>query len=1235
MTILAGDIKLVASQVMDDVPEGGGAPVATVIADGVSNAIFPDISELDRALGRVNLRKVFATVQTSNVDGYFGANVIVADAPDDPLVGVTLFSTGDTFDRREDAKARIEAYLSTGPTFAGYLFGNQIDGQSSISLLTRTNVAPPVVGDSLVLRKLEGTGAEFEQFVRVREVTVTQREFEDSQGVFTRNEVVLGLSDQLRADFPGFDAMRFDSSINYTGKTRVCTTVVADAARYYGVVSSTDAAAINDFSIQTSGIFSQLVPSAQIETPIADARMNQQASALVIAGAPFTQTLNLAFTTSQQMFVGGGIAPGTLTIVRDGITLIDSGGKLLNQATTQQVGTVDYQNGIVALATNVYGTSGGNHTVTYTPAAQPTVVSESIGIPVTQATQRLTYVVTLNPVPAKASVQVSYRAQGRWYVLSDDGSGALRGADSSVGVGTQNFTTGTLSLTLGALPDIGSEVIVSFKPAVANPRLSFTPIAPQVLSDRVFHAIFVGFPIKPGTLTVTWNDGTARTAGDLNGALTGTDAIGEVDYARGHIRISPNSLPPSGTVFNVDITQGTNVEADVATFTDGGSTWNFTTSGTTRAGSVEIGVAAQHAVRQYPGVDVTTTKLVRIFDDGAGNLKIASISGNLTIGSINYGTGACTIAKSLSGYQDVQPTFENKTPFGSSGTDATYIKLTGTETRTVTLTVLNGTGTAMTIPPWAWWTGSFGVSAKLKKVGNDGSAFNANFPLTSLVLKRAGRDSFTLGSDRYAKRTGVGFLIHRNPNPTTGEGAVAGEFSYSASYLYGVSQVYSYPADGGYILITLWTPGIGPSVSNSSGVVSTPVESALVDGVTFRTAITPLRNGSFSVVGEFQDGTTFNATADTNGEIKTGSNYISSVTPGSYGVFGRVNYETGVIKLRFGRRVHPDNFASPGVVDMSDLGLSGVQYVESFGAKADSLRYNASAFTYLPLDADILGIDPVRLPSDGRVPIFRAGTIAVVGHAKTVTATVSNGQTIDLARVRLSRVRVIGNNGVVINTGYTVDLEAGTITFTNVAGYSQPVTVEDRVEDMMLVREAQINGLLTFTRPLTHNYPTGSYVSSALIAGDLKARVSVLFDQQTFGSPNVWSDEVIGSNASATYNDALNPIEVSNVGAVTERWALVFTNSSTFNIVGEHVGQIATGMSINVDQSPINPATGQPYFTIRSTGWGTGWAAGNALRFNTVGASFPVWVVRTIQQGPETVDQDSFTLLVRGDIDNP
>ena len=68
MPIQSGDVKLLKSAVMADVPEGGGAPTGNTIADGVSNAIFPDISELDRAGGRVNLRKSFVSVQTDDTD---------------------------------------------------------------------------------------------------------------------------------------------------------------------------------------------------------------------------------------------------------------------------------------------------------------------------------------------------------------------------------------------------------------------------------------------------------------------------------------------------------------------------------------------------------------------------------------------------------------------------------------------------------------------------------------------------------------------------------------------------------------------------------------------------------------------------------------------------------------------------------------------------------------------------------------------------------------------------------------------------------------------------------------------------------------------------------------------------------------------------------------------------------------------------------------------------------------
>lgn len=1236
MAILSGDIKLVASQVMNDVPEGGGAPVATIIQDGTSNAIFPDISELDRAGGRVNLRKVFASVHTANVDGYFGANVIVADPPDDPNVSITLFSTEDVFDRRDEAKSRMEAYLAQGTMTQALLFGNQIAGQLTISLLQRTTAPLPTVGDTLLLRKNEGAGDQFDQFVRITDISSNVRTFTDSQGDFTRLEVTVGISDQLRADFPGFEATRFDTSISFVGKTKVYSTIVADAARYYGVVKLDEDAEIGDFTIKGEGIFTQLVPSTRIEVPIADARMNQQSAMLVSAGTPVTQNTTAIFATSQALFIGGSILPGSLSIVRSSITLTDTGGVLMQGGT--QVGTVDYSNGVLRLTTNVFGTSSGSHQITYTPATEPATVTESLGLPVTQEGQRLSYVITLDPVPARKSLQVSYRALGQWYVLEDDGSGALRGSDSSFGAGTINFSTGTVSLTLGSLPDVDSQVILLWSPAVVSrPVTQISASSPS--ATRVFgKTVLLSNTVKPGSLTLTWNDGSARTATDSNGALTG-DATGTIDYGSGRLVFRPNALPAPNTTINVAVTDATEELGDIAAFTDGGSTWTFTVDAPVKEKSVEFAVLAQFPMRIRPELgntlETTLTQSIRVFDDGSGNLQVANITGNLTVGTVNYSTGACAINKSISGYKSEQPIYSNRVPLGSSGDSSSFIKLIGYEVRTTSLTMLNGPGSILAIPrpTWAFWTaGSQANALEYRYAGSDGSADSYTFSFDAITLPigdlyantntTISLQRFTLGSNLYRlNRTTLNY--EANPDPTTGTGTVVG------------SQVLEEGVRAARL--TTWATGASPTPGSVSGS-SVPSLSGsdtplLLDSAHFRTAVSPLLNGGFSVAGTFYDGTTFTATADINGVISSGSAPVGS-TPGSYGVFGTVDYETGVVALRFGRRIPSSMNTDADAVNVESLGLSGITHLGAKGVQADTLRYNAVGFSYLPLDADILGLDPVRLPADGRVPIFRPGSFAVLGNTANVTpTTVSNSQVIDCGRVRLSRVRVIGNDGLVINTGYTADLEAGEVTFTNVSGYSQPVTVEHRIEDLMLVSDAQINGQLTFTRPVTHDYPAASsYISSALIAGDLSARVSVVFDQATWS--NVFADSVSGSNATGTFNDIAHPIQVTNIGALTERWAVVFTNTTAFNVIGEHVGVVGSG-NTSANFSVNNPATGQPYFTIPALGWGTGWAAGNALRFNTVGAFFPVWVARTILQGPATVTEDAFTLLIRGDVDNP
>ena len=452
-------------------------------------------------------------------------------------------------------------------------------------------------------------------------------------------------------------------------------------------------------------------------------------------------------------------------------------------------------------------------------------------------------------------------------------------------------------------------------------------------------------------------------------------------------------------------------------------------------------------------------------------------------------------------------------------------------------------------------------------------------------------------------------VIVRDRTPTF-SGYIAGQLDYSA----GVATIFDYVVNGSatnFTLDSLWT------VRSNWTTAS----------IFMRTQVAPLKPTGFVMNLSDSAGNSITATADLTGAIV-----------GTH-LRGKVDYETGVVELQFGDFVLDSSLTvaqkAEWWYDPADVGaVNPGQIWRPWPVDPTTLRYNSVAYFYLPMDAELLGIDPVRLPPDGRVAIFQPGGRVVVGHTKVSTPMmVSNGQTINLARTRLSRVRVIGADGVTINTGYSVDLEAGLVTFSDTALYDQPVTIEDRIEDMAVVSDVGIDGSLKFTRQLTHAYPVpGSYVSSALMAGDLRSRVSLVFDQASWDG-TTWSD-VGGTPATGTYNDVLSPIEVSNVGASTERFALRFTSTTAFQVIGEHVGVIATG-SINEDCSPINPATNEPYFTIRALGWGTGWSTGNILRINTVGALFPLWVVRTIQQGPESGLDYSFSLLTRGDVDRP
>jgi hypothetical protein len=167
--------------------------------------------------------------------------------------------------------------------------------------------------------------------------------------------------------------------------------------------------------------------------------------------------------------------------------------------------------------------------------------------------------------------------------------------------------------------------------------------------------------------------------------------------------------------------------------------------------------------------------------------------------------------------------------------------------------------------------------------------------------------------------------------------------------------------------------------------------------------------------------------------------------------------------------------------------------------------------------------------------------------------------------------------------------------------------------------------------PLQKAWPANAQVSGSLLLGDLVAGFSPPFEQGAWTGE--WSNAVIGQAIAAQYNTAQYPLTLTNRGAIAERWRIDFTNATTVKIIGESVGVVAEGVSINTDIAPLNPATGTPYFSIDRRGWGSGWNAGNQLRFNTSAGKSPFWLSRATLQGVVGPATDSVRIQLRGDTD--
>lgn len=158
---------------------------------------------------------------------------------------------------------------------------------------------------------------------------------------------------------------------------------------------------------------------------------------------------------------------------------------------------------------------------------------------------------------------------------------------------------------------------------------------------------------------------------------------------------------------------------------------------------------------------------------------------------------------------------------------------------------------------------------------------------------------------------------------------------------------------------------------------------------------------------------------------------------------------------------------------------------------------------------------------------------------------------------------------------------------------------------------------LDLATPLLNNYG----VSNTL--------VSTVFEQASVVGK--FSNFTLVSTAGHFDQASVGNLLVHNKGGIEQHWTLTFTNATAFSVAGVSVGSLAQAGSISADYTPSNPATGTPYFTLKSTAWSGTFQAGDQISFDTVPAAIGIWYRRQVPAGTFSLANDFASLAIHGE----
>ncbi len=1145
------DLKIFPSERLTDNADGGGMPLGTPLT-GEPNELFNPISSIARVNGAFNARLTYQGLQRADDEPLIGAYSAITRPPTDPNVSYLLFPATRFGESRAEILKRIEAYKIGTIASRMTLLSKQAQNSKIVQAYQYEHEPLPIVGDTFCLTQDMDGYPKVEQYIQVVSVESEGRIFVDreSNELFRKMVVKMEISSPLIADFIGVE---YPTKNHQSPPCKIRETHVADAGQYFGVKPLAKAISIASRKIKVTELSEQIIPTNQIETPLPDMPINNS-QLLFNSGNPnekVKRTINKDFNKGDKLFLSTAIEIGSLVIDSHQGKLTELDGMI--KKSNEIIANINYSEGYLEFAVNTYV-----NYIKYRPAVSDRQAVNSTSIEISENNQRTSYSITLEPSPAESSLKVSYLSQGQWYELHVSDSGQLRGASKTHGGGNINYATGTVTITCGALPDIGSRIVFEWATAsrYQNKTAELT---------TAYLPIKLGYDTDPTSINISWQMGnSAKTATLSHGKLTG-DAKGFFDSENNVINIDiANSKINQNSVFTVSYKQANadeifnqNISVQFGStntsLKDDKVTINFEKE-------IERGFIIETQLKIYENEPIENLNWQRLVDDKL--MIYDDKNGNLTddkgevIGTVDYVTGKLVFAVTESRtiqYSSYQIK-DGKAIFNGIQTKQAEVIVKEIKRIYYYQSTINIETVKQAVS----------TSKLVLSLPND----NINIAKNSVV--------FHYQNNYYMDRDGQ---IYHEYNLANNSIKACGTIDYVT----------------GQVIINDWQyVNNQPVVINS---LATYIASNPIDSIDFRIPAMPLAVGSLQIKATTVKGDTIFANAKNDGSI-TGR--ASGFVDCQY-AFAQVKFDEMVI--------------------------------------AESISYNAVAQSYLPIDSSIIKIDTVRLPSDGRVPIFRQGDTILIGNRQSekIGSAFNGGETVQLSRTNLDRICLKDSKGKpVLADLWDYDLEAGTITFATPAdlgGYQMPLIAHHAHEERNRILKCDIDGTLELMFATKHDYPLeNTYVSSVLISGDLQVRVYSLFTQRSWN--NVWQDTPIGEQLLNKLNLTDYPMLLTDDGAITERWLIKFKSSNQFELYGERVGFVGRFDTL-ADVAPLNPATNKPYFTIKNEAFGNTdatWASQDVIRFNTEGTLVPIWVLCAVQPSSNVpTGDDGFTQCLYGD----